>query len=186
MKEAVERSEAVQVGQRIVVIGTSGSGKTTLAQKLSHCLDLPHVELDALHWEPDWQMAPIEQFRQRVRRAVADESWVVDGNYSKVRDVIWSRADMVVWLDYPLTVILRRLLGRSLRRVIWQEELWGGNREGWRQLLSRDSIILWALGTYHRRRREYPELFAKPEYAHLSVIHLASPNETDQWLEEIC
>lgn len=39
--------------QRIVVIGSTGSGKTTLANQLAHTLNLPHIELDALHWEPN-------------------------------------------------------------------------------------------------------------------------------------
>jgi len=46
---------------------------------------------------------------------------------------------------------------------------------------SRDSILLWALQTY-RRRREYQALFSQLEHRHLTVIHLRSPRETAQWL----
>ncbi len=169
--------------RRIVVIGTTGSGKTTLARQLAERLGVPHVELDTLHWEPNWTMAPLETFRERVAQALQGEAWVVDGNYSKVRDIVWSRADMIIWLDYPFRVILARLIRRTLRRLITREELWNGNRERWReQFFSRESLFLWMLRTYRRRRREYPELLQQPEYAHLSVVRLRSPREAERWL----
>ena len=169
--------------RRIVVIGSSGSGKTTLARDLSARLGHPHVELDALHWEPDWQEAPDELFRARVAEAVAAERWVADGNSGKVRDLVWARADTLVWLDYPLPVFLGRLLRRTAGRIVTGEELWSGNRERLAFVLSRDSVILYALRTYRRRRREYPELLAQPEYGHLSVLRFRSPEETQRWVE---
>jgi adenylate kinase family enzyme len=87
--------------QRISVIGATGSGKTTVARRTAEALGVPHIELDALHWEPDWEEAPLEVFRERVSDAIQGERWVVDGNYSKVRDMVWGRADTVLWLDYP-------------------------------------------------------------------------------------
>jgi len=171
------------VEDRIAVVGTTGSGKTTLARALAHRLGRPHIELDALHWEPDWQEAPLEIFRERVVDALDHPQWVVDGNYSKVRDLVWARADTVVWLDYPLRVILTRLFRRTAHRVVTRKELWNGNREGLRNAVSRDSIILWALTTYRRRRREYPQLLNRPEHAHLRTIHLRSPREADRWLD---
>jgi len=116
------------IGKRISVVGTTGSGKTTFARELAQRLGVPHVELDALHWEPNWTEAPLEVFRARVDLALRGEAWVIDGNYSKVRDIIWSRADTVVWLDYALPIILWQLLKRTLKRVFIREELWGKNR----------------------------------------------------------
>lgn len=172
--------------QRISVVGTSGSGKTTLAKALARRLDYAHIELDALHWESDWQMATLDLFRTRVAQAVGQPQWVTDGNYSKVRDIVWARADTVVWLDYSLPLILWRLLFRTLRRILTQEELWNGNRVSFRRtFLSRDSILWWAIKMYPRRRREYPELLTRPEYAHLQTIHFRSPRQTRAWLETV-
>jgi len=168
--------------QRIAVVGTTGSGKTTLAYRLAKLLGVAHVELDALHWGPNWTPPPIPVFRERIAQALRGDRWVVDGNYSRVRDIVWGRADTVVWLDYALPLIMGRLVWRTIRRIVTQEELWSGNREYLRAQLSRDSILLWALQTYRRRRREYPALFEMPEYAHLAVVRLRSPRATDDWL----
>jgi adenylate kinase family enzyme len=171
--------------QRISVVGTSGSGKTTLARQISQRLAIPHVELDALHHEPNWTEAPLEVFRQRVEQSLSGDIWVVDGNYSKVRDIVWSRADTVIWLDYTLPIIMTRLLRRTLRRVITKEELWNGNRETWRILFSNDSIILWALTAYPKNRQQYPILFKQSEYDHLKVVQMRSPKTTQAWLSSL-
>lgn len=171
---------------RIHVIGTSGSGKTTLAAHLAQHFGIPHIELDALHWGPHWEAVPLETFRQRVEAALQGPAWTVDGNYGKVRALIWSRADTVVWLDYSRAVIMSRLLLRTLHRAISGKELWHGNRESLRKaFFSRDSILLWAWQTYPRRRREYPVLLAQPEYAQLQVIRLRSPKESRAWLTSL-
>lgn len=173
-------------GTRIVVVGTTGSGKTTMARHLAGRLGLRHVELDALHWEPGWQEAPLDVFRRRVEAATAGDGWALDGNYSKVRDIYWPRADSLVWLDYGLHVILWRLWWRTLRRVTTREELWNGNRESARTALcTRDSILLWALQTYKRRRRQYRELLASPESRHLVVVHLTTPRNARAWLASL-
>ncbi len=168
--------------QRISIIGTSGSGKTTLAREISQRLAISYVELDRLHWEPNWVEVPNDVMRERVSQAVSGNTWVVDGNYSLVRDIVWGKADTVVWLDYSFPVVISRVVWRTFRRVVTQQEVCNGNRETWKTTFSRDSIILWVLQTYHKRRREYPLLLKKPEYAHLQVVHLHSPKAAQDWL----
>ena len=172
--------------RRVNVVGTSSSGKTTFARALATKLGVPHVELDALHWGPAWSGATREELRERVSRAVAGDEWVVDGNYSAVRDLVWARAEAVVWLDYPLRTILRRYLVRTRQRIQTREEIWPGtgNRERWAMhLLSRDSLLWWILSTYRRRRREYPILLR--EHRELAAVHLRSPAEADAWLTRL-
>ncbi len=173
------------IGQRINVVGTSGSGKTTLAQRLSRQLGLPHVELDALYWGPNWTEPQPDVFRQQVSQALSVPRWVVDGNYSIVRDIIWGQADTIVWLDYPLSLVLWQITHRTVRRAARQEELWQGNREEWRRLFSRESMIVWVLQTYRRRRRQYLALFANPAHAHLLKLRLRSPRHTEAWLSAL-
>lgn len=172
--------------RRAAVVGTSGSGKTELARRLAQRLGVACVELDALHWGPNWSFPTIEGFRERVGKALAGDAWVADGNYSAVRDIVWRRAELVVWLDYPLSLIVGRLLVRTVRRILTREELWNGNRETLRgAVFSRDSLLWWVGRQHRRRRRDYPLLFQQPEHAHLQVVRLRSPREGEEWMERV-
>ncbi len=130
------------VVQRINVVGTSGSGKTTFGRALAGRLGVPYIELDALSWEADWVAAPTPVLRERVTAAVAGETWVIDGNYSAMRDLVWGRADTVIWLDLPFRVVMWRVVARTVRRLARGEVLWNGNREsasGWPSAVTRSS-----------------------------------------------
>lgn len=171
--------------RRINIVGTSGSGKTTLARELAERLNIPHVELDAFQWEADWTPADNVTLRARVAEALVGDDWVVDGNYSSVRDLTWARADTIIWLDYALPLVLWRIISRTARRLITRAELWNGNRERMLSVFSRDSIILWALTTWGKNRRRYRQQFAQPDYSHLCLIHLRSPRATRIWLRRL-
>ena len=172
--------------QRVAVIGNTGSGKSTLAECLAAILGGSFVDIDALNWGPDWTPAPVPVLREQVTAALAGDCWAVAGNYSAVRDIIWRRADTIVWLDYPLPLVLRRLFRRTVRRVATRQKLWGGNREHFRvQFASRDSLFLFALKAHGRRRREYPVELARPEYAHLCLMRFRQPEDTEQWLNSL-
>ena len=172
--------ETSQAMDRVVVIGNSCSGKTTLARQLSRVLGSPHVELDAIHWMPGWQERPADEVRRMAVEVAAGERWVMDGNYSAVRDIVWGRATAAVWLNYPFRVVLWRALSRTVRRVITREELFSGNREGFRQsFLSRDSIILWAITSHRRLQREYRRMLDGGDFPHLRVIELRGSAEAE-------
>ena len=182
----MESTGCLEIFQRIAVVGTSGSGKTTMARKLAERLGFKHVELDSLHWGPDWTPTPRELFRERVAEALDGKTWTTDGNYSSVRDIVWKRADTVVWLDYSLALVMGRVIRRTIRRSALREELWSSNRESiGTSFMSRDSIILWAFNSYRRRKREYPVLFAQPEHAHLRVVRLTTPREAEAWFHSL-
>jgi adenylate kinase family enzyme len=170
--------------QRVVVVGATGSGKTTFARALAQRQGLPFIEMDALYWYlPNWQAPDREAMRKVMDQATLGLSWVIDGNRSHVRDLVWARADTLVWLDYPLPLILWRLCKRTLKRIITKEVLWGHNRETLAHSLSRDSLILWLLKTQPRHRREYPRLRQEPAYQHLRWVHLTSPQAAQAWLD---
>ena len=97
--EPIETEGRLSNTDRIVVLGTTGAGKTTLAGEVARALDVPHVELDYYRFRPNWVEAPNDEFRESVREALQGDRWVADGNYGLARDVIWTRATMLVWLD---------------------------------------------------------------------------------------
>lgn len=171
---------------RIAVVGTTGAGKTTLATQLARHLGVPRIELDALHWGPDWTPVPAGQFRAAADAATARDRWVADGNYGAVRTVVWARADTLIWLDYPLAVNFWRPTRRNLSRIARGEELWHGNRATFRsQFLSRDSLYLWAIQSHRRHRREWFAILASDPYRHLAVLRLRTPGATRRWLARV-
>lgn len=170
--------------QRVSVVGTSCSGKTTFAKNLAQRLEIPHIELDAVHWQPNWVSTPVEEFREKVARAVEAEYWVTDGNYSRVRDIIWNRATHVIWLNYSFTRVFSRALYRTIRRIVTREELFGGNRETWQlSFFSKDSILWWVITTYQRRRLEYRRYFDQRKPAHLTFVEFTHPAQAEKYLE---
>lgn len=169
---------------RVVVVGTSCSGKTTFAHRLASNLGRQCVELDSLYWGPAWTPRP--RFEQDVLAAAQQPRWVIDGNYSLVRDVIWRRCTAIAWLDYSFATVLARALRRTVRRVVSGERLYGSNKETIRATLFDGETPLWlVLRTHGRRRREFPELFSRPEYRHAHVIRLDAPAAADRFLAEV-
>ncbi len=168
-----------------MIVGCSGSGKTTLASALARELRVPHVELDGIFHQPGWSELPEEEFRSRVDRATAPDRWVVDGNYSAVHEVIWTKADTVVWFDLPLPLVLSRTIRRTVRRVVTREELWNGNREPFSNLWSLDpekSIIAWAATRHGTYRRRYLAAERDPRWSDLHFVRLRSQGEADDLL----
>lgn len=174
--------------KRAVVVGVTSSGKSTLAEMLARRFDLCYIELDALYWEPKWQPAPLEVFRARVEKATQAGKWIVAGNYHVVRELIWPKAEAVIWLDYPFLTVLGQLTRRNLKRWWTQELLWGTNHEPlWKhfKLWSNESLYNWLFQTYWRRKREYPMLLSQPEHRHLKLLRFKNPKETNEWLESL-
>lgn len=187
VETAMRRNDALRDFARVVVVGTSCSGKSTLARRLSRVLDAPHIELDTINWTPGWQTRPLDESRQLVRNAAYADRWVMDGNYGFVRDIVWARATAVIWFNYPFRVVLWRALSRTTRRVLMREELFSGNRESFRRsFLSRESIILWAVSSHRRVRREYRQIIDDGTYPHLRIVELRGTAQADALLTSLC
>lgn len=172
--------------KRLVIVGVTSSGKSTLAENLAKRFDMNFIDLDALNWEPNWQAAPLAVFRERVTKATQAEKWVVAGNYHTVRDLIWPKAEAVIWLDYALLTVLGQLTRRTFKRWWNQELLWGTNREALLthfKLWSQDSLFHWLFKTYWRRKREIPVTLSEPEHQYLTLIRFKHPKETETWLK---
>lgn len=173
--------------RRVSVVGTSGSGKSTLARELAEILGVPHLELDAVHHQPGWAPLPTGEFRRIIAARAAAGGWVIDGNYGRVRDLVWARADTVVWLDLPKRTVMRQVVWRTLRRVALRRELWNGNRERWRNFLTwnpEQSVISWAWHKHAPDHAKYAAAAASPASAHLRFIRLASHRDVARFLDD--
>jgi adenylate kinase family enzyme len=171
--------------RRVSVVGTSGAGKSTFAFALAGLLGVPWLELDSVYHQAGWTPLPAEEFRRRVALAADGSGWVIDGNYGTVRDLVWARADTVIWLDLPKRTVMRRLVFRTLRRVSGRAQLWNGNRERWRDVFTLDeqeSVIAYAWKTHGSRRERYATELADPANGHLRVVRLRSPRAVRRFL----
>ena len=174
--------------QRINVIGTSGSGKSTFSRLLANKLKYSYLEMDAIFWKPDWQESTDEEFFANLTESLSGEKWVLDGNYNRTAQIKWSRADIIIWMDYSFSRTLYQAMKRALTRIVTKPELWGkaGNVESFRKsFLSKDSIILWTLKTYKSNRIRYTELLGDPRYTHIEFVRITSPKKAKAFIDEL-
>jgi len=144
----------------IFVVGTSGSGKSTASKKISTALGHKHVEIDALLWLPNWTQRDSSELCTLLQAELAQGPIVVDGNFA-TKGITPREGDVLIFLDYPRWRIISRLIRRSLARVILRKELWSGNREEFKFLISSDpeiNPILYAFKTHSSRHDSYTKL----------------------------
>jgi adenylate kinase family enzyme len=135
--------------------------------------------------QPGWVELAVDDFRKRVTEALTAPAWVVDGNYSAVRDLVWQRADTVVWLDLPRRRVMYRIILRTVRRALTRERLWNGNREPLSNFYRLDpakNIIRWTWVRYADYIERYDTAMQDPAYSHLTFVRLRSQHEVDAFL----
>ncbi|MFE9611695.1 adenylate kinase [Streptomyces sp. NPDC006012] len=171
--------------ERILVVGVTGAGKSTLARALSSRLGLPYHEMDALYFDgPDWSVNP--SLTDDVAALAAGPRWIFDSlGYPEVRDLLWERADTVIWLDYPRRVVMPRILRRSIRRTVTREALYGGNRETWSDWLTRQHPAWWAWSQHTARHREVERRTGDRRFAPLATHRFGRPGAVADWLASL-
>jgi len=167
---------------RINIVGTSGSGKSTFAKALAEKLSCNYVEMDAIWWKENWQNISEEEFLLRLETTLAGNNWVLDGNYSVTTPIKWANVQMVIWLDLPFHITLYRAVKRAVLRAITKQEIWHGNRESWRKLLSKDSIVWWTLTTYKRNILKYEDLMCDQQFGHIQFVRLRNLKQVHEFL----
>jgi hypothetical protein len=171
--------------QRTAVVGTSCSGKTTFARGFASILGVPHIELDALYWQPEWSEPPVDEFRARVEEETCAGHWVADGNYSLVRDIVWGRATHIIWLNYSFPLVFWRALTRTIHRTITRQELFSGNRESLlSSFFSCDSILLWVITSFRKNRLRYMQLKDSPDWQRLHFTEFMHPSQATAFLSQ--
>lgn len=172
---------------RVVVVGSSGSGKTTVARRLASVLDAPFLEMDSVFHRYGWADDPPDDFLPTLDDFTRPDRWVIDGNYTShgVRDVVWPRADTFVWLDPPRRTTVSRVVRRTLRRIFTREELWGGVKEPFTNLYSRDphkNIIVWTWTRHADTKEKFETAMADGSWQHATVHRLRTPREVESFI----
>jgi adenylate kinase family enzyme len=173
--------------RRVAMVGNSGSGKTTVGRALAIRIGAPFVELDSIFHQPGWAPLPLDEFRGRVQPLVDGPTWVIDGNYRAVRDLVWARADTVVWFDLPRRTVMRQVVVRTVRRALSRVELWNGNREpltAMFRLHPEHNIIRWTWVKHAVYRDRYAAAAREPTLAHLTFVRIGSRADADRLLAE--
>jgi adenylate kinase family enzyme len=174
--------------QRVVVVGSSGSGKTTFARGLAARLGVPYLEMDAVFHRDGLAHVAHEEFLPILDEFTDSEAWVVDGNYTShgTRDVVWPKADTIIWLDPPRRTAMSRVVRRTLRRLLTREEIWPGVKEPLSNLYRlnpNENIIVWTWTRHAHVRERYQEAMADGIWDHATVHRLRSRREADAFLD---
>ena len=100
--------------ERIIIMGCGGAGKSTLARQLGQKLGLPVVHLDKLFWKPSWISLTQEEFDIVHREAIAQEKWIMDGNFNRTLPERVERCDAIIYLDFSRVACLMGVAKRVL------------------------------------------------------------------------
>jgi adenylate kinase family enzyme len=164
--------------KRIIVYGVTGSGKTTLAKRLAEIAGLPYISVDDLTWEPGWIKVPFDDQRALFKSICEGEEWILDNAYGHWIEIPLERAELIVALDYPRWVSFYRLVARSIARLLDKRTVCNGNRESLRLMFSRESILLWHVTSFKRKRAKIRQWLKEGR----PMVCLRSVRETEAWI----
>jgi len=108
--------------KKAIVIGCPGSGKTTFAEKLRDRTGMPLYYLDAVWHKPDRTHISRAEFDERLAEILAQDTWIIDGNYSRTAEIRIQNCDAVFLFDLPMEVCLQgatERLGKARYDMPW-------------------------------------------------------------------
>jgi adenylate kinase family enzyme len=161
----------------VLVIGNAGAGKTTFTRRLSEKLKVSAIHLDFYFWRPGWRPSEPQAWREQLAALVAMPEWIMDGNYINTFDIRLPCADSLVWLDYPRTICMRRVLWRTLKG-------YGQTRPDLPKDCPERFDLEFLRYVWNFPRQYRPRVIAGIERfgGHLRVTHLCGDSEVEQFL----
>lgn len=174
--------------KRILIIGANGAGKTVLAEKLSAHYSIKLIELDRIFWKPEWEKSTREEFYENVKKELSlYKEWIADGNYySNVSELVWTAANVIIWLDYNMGLVAGRVIARTLKNIVFKRKLFDNNYDSFRRMITpKDSIVVWSLKTFRKKRRNYTELYNNHTNDKVKFYRFRKPGETEEFLKGI-
>ena len=160
--------------RRVLIIGPCGSGKSTLARELAPRMGLPLVHMDQLGWQTGWVETEKAELNARLAGVVAQDAWLIEGNYGSTLAPRLARADTVIYLDFPIRLCLWRLIKRIVtHRGRSRPDMPEGCPERF------DAGFFWYVMNWNRHAR--PRTEARLASYRGKLIRLSSPAALAQW-----
>lgn len=172
------------IGKKILIIGPNGSGKTTFGKKLAEKTGLPFYELDFYSWRPNWVETDYGEFRQNTIEIVSQNEWIVDGNYARNQDITLPAAETIVWLDVSHYISVYRTFKRSVIRAVTKEPLWHNNRESFRRMFSKDSVMTFAFFSYKRKKKRYT-MFMEEKFREKNWVRIQNKRDLKNFWKDL-
>ena len=161
--------------KKVIIIGCPGSGKSTFARKLKKITGLPLYHLDMMYWKSDRTTVTKEVFLDRLREAMDNSEWIIDGNYGGSLEMRFEECDTVFFLDYPTEVCIEGIESRK-----------GQPRSDmpWVENDSTDEDFIAFINNYNSQSR--PKVLNLMEkYASKNIITFHSREESEEFLKEL-
>ncbi|MET8275848.1 adenylate kinase [Streptomyces sp. NPDC005096] len=122
---------------------------------------------------------------RQERSPAPTDGWIVEGNFSKLADVVWHRADTLVWLDFPLPLILYRIVRRSLRQLAGRDDSAQARSLTWSAaFFARRSLLRTAIRKYRTNRPRYARQVSETAAMGVEIVRLRSPRDVQLWKKE--
>lgn len=129
--------------KRIIVIGCPGAGKSTFARKLAEKTGLPLHYLDMIWHRADRTNISCEAFDERLNEIMADDKWIIDGNYLRPLLIRLAKADTVFFFDLPVETCLQgatERLGQERPDMPWHDNKLSDDFNQWILDFSTDQL----------------------------------------------
>ena len=158
--------------KKVIIIGCPGSGKSTFGRKLKSITDLPLYHLDMMFWNNGRTTVTKEVFIERLKKAMSNSKWIIDGNYGSTMEMRIKECDTVFFLDYPTNVCIEGIesrKGQPRSDIPWIEN---GNT---------DEDFIDFINKYNSESR--PEVISLLEkYSTKNIIIFKSRTESEEYL----
>lgn len=169
--------------KRVVILGSAGAGKSTFTEELAAIIGASNIDRDRL-WN---DQVPMESpdYRAAVEKAISAEKWVFDGMPYHVEDLVFPKADTVVGLDYPKTVVMSRVIRRSLKQSLLRRQVGVHSPGSFRDWRKAEHPVRWAWSTHLERQQQMRDWSKRQETSHIDWVLLKSPRQARLWLEQL-
>ncbi len=173
----------INIPRKFVVVGTGCAGKTTASKIIAKNLDIRFIEIDAALYLPNWVERSQDELRRIIGEETAKDSWVIDGNYRKLRDLTIFRADVIIWLNFSFTCVFSRALFRTVKRIFDKTEIFIGCRETfYNAFFTKHSIPWGVIKKWKKKRNEYRKIFDEKTFGDKEYIECRNQKELDKYV----